>query len=118
VTAMDMEVRTVDGVTVVVLAGDLDGRAAPAVQHGLADAVHDGRDVVLDLSGVGYLSSGGLRVLLLLYRRAQCLGRVVVVVGLSAETRQLLRATGFLDFFRLAGSVRSAVRTLRAEAAS
>jgi hypothetical protein len=30
----------------------------------------------------------------------------------------VLRATGFLDFFRLAGSVRAAVRTLRAEAAS
>jgi anti-sigma B factor antagonist len=115
---MEMDVRTVDGITVVVLAGDLDAATAPAVQVGLADAVHDGRDVVLDLSGVGYLSSGGLRVLLLLYRRAQCLGRAVVVVGLSAETRQLLQATGFLEFFRLSGSVRAAVRALRAEAAS
>jgi anti-sigma B factor antagonist len=115
---MDMTVRTVDGVTVLALVGDLDGRAAPAVRDGIADAVHDGQDLVLDLSGVHYLSSGGLRVMLLLYRRAQCLGRTVVVVGLSEEMRQVLRATGFLDFFRLAGSVRAAVRSLRAEAAS
>ena len=113
-----MTVRTVDDVTVVVLVGDLDSRSAPAVQGGIADAVHDGRDVVVDLTGVHYLSSGGLRVMLLLYRRAQSLGRSVMVVGLSDEMRQVLRATGFLDFFRMAGSVRAAVRALRAEAAS
>lgn len=114
---MNMTVRTVDDVTVVALAGDLDSRSAPTVQDGLSAAVHDGRDVVLDLSGVRSLSSGGLRVLLLLYRRAQSLGRTVVVVGLSEETRQVMQATGFLGFFRIAESVRSAVRTLRAEAA-
>jgi anti-sigma B factor antagonist len=115
---MDMTVSTVDGVAVVTLVGDLDSRSAPAVQGGLTDAVHETRDVVLDLSRVGYLSSGGLRVLLLLYRRAQALGRSVMVVGLSEEIGQVLRATGFLDFFRLAGSVRAAVRMLHSEASS
>jgi anti-sigma B factor antagonist len=114
---VDMTVRTVDGVTVLALAGDLDGRSVPEVQDGIGAAVRDGRDIVLDLSGVHYLSSGGLRVMLLLYRQAQCLGRRVVVVGMSEETRRLMQATGFLGFFRRAESVRAAVRVLRAEPA-
>jgi anti-sigma B factor antagonist len=106
--------RTVQGATVVAVSGDLDGRST-ALAEEITAALRDSSEVVLDLSGVQYLSSAGLRVMLIVYRQAQCLGTKVAVVGLSEELRMVMHATGFLAFFLVADSPVLAIRHLRGE---
>ncbi len=51
------------------LSGRIDAAAAPTVQKLVREAAHDGvRCVVIDLGDVTFLSSSGLRILLLLAR--------------------------------------------------
>jgi anti-sigma B factor antagonist len=107
--------RAVGGATVVTVSGELDGRAAELGQD-VGAALRRSADVVLDLSGVRYLSSAGLRLMLIVYRQAQCLGTRVAVVGLSNELRMVMQASGFLGFFLVAGSPEDALRSLRAAA--
>ena len=105
------------GVRVVVLEGDLDGTSAGLAQSAVSGAVQSSDNVVVDLSGVHYMSSAGLRVMLLLYREAQCCGARVAVVGLSSELALLMKATGFLGFFHVADSTEAGIELLCSEAA-
>ncbi len=96
---MDIEFETVDGITVVTLFGELDGRTAPIVQDKLLDLPSPEARVLLEMSGVNYISSAGLRALLMLYRRMANSDGRVALVGLTESIRDVMTVTGFLDFF-------------------
>lgn len=100
-------------VTVVALTGDLDGRTAPDVQTRLLPLIPERGKMLLDMTGVPYMSSAGLRTMLLLYRHAQSVDSDIAVVGLSEELRDMMSATGFLDFFVLSDDVDAGVEALR-----
>lgn len=96
---MDIELVDVEGVTVATLFGELDGRTAPEVQEKLLLLPQPHHKMLLDMSGVNYISSAGLRALLMLYRQiANGEGRVALV-GLSESIRDMMSVTGFMDFF-------------------
>jgi len=96
---MEIEFETVDGITVVTLFGELDSRTAPIVQERLLDLPSPEARVLLDMSGVNYISSAGLRALLMLYRRMATSDGRVALVGLTESIRDVMTITGFLDFF-------------------
>ena len=96
---MEIEFETVDGITVVTLFGELDSRTAPIVQDKLMDLPSPEARVLLEMSGVNYISSAGLRALLMLYRRMANSDGRVALVGLTESIRDVMTVTGFLDFF-------------------
>jgi anti-sigma B factor antagonist len=96
---MEIEFETVDGITVVTLFGELDSRTAPIVQEKLLDLPSPEARALLDMSGVSYISSAGLRALLMLYRRMANSDGRVALVGLTESIRDVMTITGFLDFF-------------------
>lgn len=98
--------------TVVALDGELDSGSAPAVQERLAALVPSDGRVLVDMSAVPYMSSAGLRTMLLLYRNAQAVGTSICLVGLSPELRQMMDATGFLGYFPLHDTVEDGLRDL------
>ncbi len=96
---MNIELEERNGVTVATLYGELDGRTAPQVQEKLlALPAPDGR-ALLDMSGVSYISSAGLRALLMLYRQMAAKDGRVALVGLAENIRDVMVVTGFLEFF-------------------
>ena len=96
---MNIELEEMNGVTVATLYGELDGRTAPQVQEELlALPAPDGR-ALLDMSGVSYISSAGLRALLMLYRQMAAKDGRVALVGLAENIRDVMVVTGFLEFF-------------------
>ncbi|GII66726.1 anti-sigma factor antagonist [Sphaerisporangium siamense] len=109
-----MQLRTElrDDVTIIALEGSLDSRTAPQVQQEIEALFPDHGLVLLDLSGTSYMSSAGLRVLLLVYRRAQAGTARLALTGVPDEVREIMAATGFLDFFTVAGSVEDGVKAL------
>ncbi len=96
---MNIELEEVDGVTVATLFGELDGRTAPIVQEKLLTLPKANGKALLDMSGVGYISSAGLRSLLMLYRHMAANDGRVALVGLAENIRDVMSVTGFLEFF-------------------
>lgn len=93
----------VDGINVIAtVVGDIDGKSAPQVQAELLAALQSGSRLLVDMGGVVYLSSAGLRMLLLLYRQVATKKGKVVLVGVSEEIRDTMSMTGFINFFTLA----------------
>jgi len=58
-----------------------------------------GRRLVLDLTGVEYISSAGLRVLLMAAKRLKAPPAALVLCGLGPSVRTVLELAGFLPLF-------------------
>lgn len=97
---MDIEIKQVGDVMVAKLAGEINGATTPELQEQLLPLIQPGCKVVLDLHDVTYMSSAGLRTLLLLYRQIDNENGAVVLTGLSEVLRDTMSITGFLDFFQ------------------
>ncbi len=96
---MNIELEEMGGVMVATLYGELDGRTAPQVQEKLLTLLRPNGRALLDMSGVSYISSAGLRALLMLYRRMAAEDGRVALVGLAENIRDVMVVTGFLEFF-------------------
>jgi anti-sigma B factor antagonist len=109
VELMDVNVEKVGSIIVVEMFGELDSVSAPDVQAEVLPLADDGSKVLLDMSNVTYMSSAGLRILLLLYRRINENVGKIVLIGLNEEVKDVMAITGFLDFFDVAADRHSAL---------
>jgi anti-sigma B factor antagonist len=109
---MTVHVRQEDGVEIVELRGSLDGKTAPEVREQLQPVLSRAEKLILDMSGVDYLSSAGLRLLLLTYREVTARKGKVALLGVSKDIQMVMSHTGFLGFFTLADSKEQAANAV------
>ena len=75
---MEITQSQADGSTIFTIVGDIDGNTAPAAQEKILPAGAPDAKIALDMSGVAYMSSAGLRMLLVIYRQIMGQGGKVV----------------------------------------
>lgn len=114
---MNIHKRMAGSVCVISLDGKLDSHTTPAVHSAMVELLPAGGQVLLDFTKVACMSGDGLRTALVVYRQAQGLDSSVALVGLSDDLRNVLTATGYLDFFVVAETVADALATLQDEVA-
>src|SRR4029450_299109 len=96
---MEINVKSSAQVTVVELGGDIDSNTAPQAQERILPLGQPAAKILLDMSGVEYMSSAGLRMLLSMYRQVSRQNGGIVLVGLNEEIKDTMAITGFLNFF-------------------
>lgn len=96
---MEIDIQALEEVTLVGIAGDVDGNTASAVQQQVLPLAQPGSKLLMNMTKVLYMSSAGLRMLLSLHRQASAQDSKVVLVGLSEEIQDTMSITGFLQFF-------------------
>ena len=101
-----------NGVNVIAVEGSIDGKTAPMIRQEIGPTLESAKKVILDLSKVDYLSSAGLRLLLLIYREFSAKSGKLVLLGVSDDIRTVMSHTGFLNFFKLAGSMPEALQAI------
>jgi anti-sigma B factor antagonist len=106
---MKLDTLEEDGIVTVRLEGSLDGKTAPEAREQLQRSLATNLKMILDFKHVDYLSSAGLRLLLVLYREMTAKRGKLVLLGVSAEIRTVMSHTGFLSFFTLVESTAEAV---------
>ena len=109
---MDINDRMEGDVAVVEIHGDIDTNTAPEAQGLILPVLEGNPKLLLDVTDVEYMSSAGLRVMLLLYRRVASQGGKIVLVGLSEEIRDTMDVTGFLGFFTTCDTIAEGVEAL------
>ncbi|MFG2665901.1 STAS domain-containing protein [Streptomyces sp. NPDC048387] len=97
--SLNLKERSNKAATVLVATGEINSETSGALLETLLPLVREGRPLRIDLTAVTYVSSAGLRTLLVVYREAQHAGVAVTLYGVSEEVRFVMSATGFLDFF-------------------
>jgi anti-sigma B factor antagonist len=109
---MEIVRSSIGEIDVLTVSGDIDGSAASALQEQVLAAAKPNCKMLLDLGGVTFMSSAGLRVMLLLHRQISSSHGQVILVGLSEDLRSTMQATGFLKFFSLADTIDNGVASL------
>ncbi|HTK92731.1 MAG TPA: anti-sigma factor antagonist [Verrucomicrobiae bacterium] len=119
---MELTPRRFADAVVVRPTGRIDHAAAPAFRAGLAPHLERcaaGRDgVVLDFSGVDYISSDGLRVLVLAAKQARAQGGTLVITELAARVREIFEITRFEQVVEIVPTVREALARVSPAAAA
>lgn len=78
------------------LKGRLDAVGAPIAEKKLFDYVHQGKQkVVFNFSGVNYLSSAGMRMLLSTTKKMKSLAGKLVICGITETVMDALKMSGF-----------------------
>ena len=93
------EIKTSAGVKIAVLKGDIDTKSATPVTDEILPLIEPNSKIILDMTGVKYMSSAGLRMLLSVFRQSEAKNGKLVLVGLSEDLQDTMSITGFLDFF-------------------
>jgi anti-anti-sigma factor len=109
-------------VMVIGVTGRIDHTNAEAFKSGIAGhvaACHAGGDRVLfDLSGLDYISSAGLRVLMLASKSTRPVGGQIAVAAPQSVVREILDITRFNLVFPVYDSVAAGLRALSQAAAA
>jgi len=94
--------KTQDGEkTTLVLSGRLDTTTAPKLQESLIPEFDTANQVELDFTDLIYVSSAGLRVLLMGEKTAKAKGASMTLVGVSEEVMEVFEMTGFADMLTI-----------------
>ena len=83
----------------------LDGRADSSNSERLKDDIMNGLDevkyIVIDCENLSFISSSGLRVLLILFKRIKERGGDLVVTKPTRKVTEILKITGFNEIFSI-----------------
>ena len=101
-------------VLIVRLTGRLDSSAAPGAEQTFVGVLGDGAPhLAIDLSKLEYISSAGLRVLLIVAKKVQQARGKVALCGLSPNVRENFAISGFDAIFSIQPDAAAAVAAVR-----
>ena len=93
---MTIEIKKNQEETILEIVGRLDTFTAPALDKTINEDIPDTKNLVLDVKGMEYISSAGLRVLLSAQKKMQKIGSMKVT-GVCEEVMEVFEMTGFAD---------------------
>ncbi len=111
---MDIDEQRDGGATVLAVSGRLDSATAQDLEARLMDALGRGdvEALALDLSELAYVSSAGLRVLLLTAKRAKADATPFTLFGLQPQVAKVLEISGFSRILPIAQDRQAALAAL------
>ena len=102
--------RVVNGVSVGAIEGRLDLPGAGVLEAYAQQHLSVGEPrLVLELAGVDYISSAGLRSLLVVAKRAQALSGCLVLCGLTPLVLNVMNISGFQQLLKICVNEQEAV---------
>ena len=93
---MTIEIKKNAEETTIELVGRLDTTTAPALDKTINEDIAGTKNLVLDLKGLEYISSAGLRVLLSAQKKMQKIGSMKVI-NVCEAVMEVFEMTGFAD---------------------
>lgn len=109
----------VDGVAVVAVAGEIDLSNAQAVGEAIIDRACAGEALVVDLAGLDYVDSAGLRMLTRVAERCGVEQRpFCLAVSPDVRIFRVLELSGIAAVLPLAADLAAAIARVRAEGAA
>lgn len=92
----DLTVEQKGDVFVLRIKGRLDAVSSPYAEKRIFDAIHNGQCyLLLDMSGVTYLSSAGMRMLLSITKRLRTVPGKLAICSVTANVIDVLKMSGF-----------------------
>ena len=97
---MTIEIKRIIEDTIIQVSGRLDTITAPELEKAIAEDIDGTKNLVLDIKGVEYISSAGLRVLLAAQKKISMTG-LMKVINVCPEVMEIFEITGFSDILTI-----------------
>lgn len=111
---MDISIEKQSQVAVVVAGGRLDAAGAPEIEASCKALIQEGsKRLLLDMVKVEYISSAGLRSLLVLAKAVKSAGGAMVLCSLTPAVREVMTISGFDNILVLATDRAAALERLK-----
>jgi len=108
---MDINQSSINGHTVLALGGQIDSTAASAFEETLVELINNGtNNMIIDFSKVQFISSAGLRVLLVAAKKVKPYGGKVILCNLSTDVREVFDISGFAVLFSIYNTIDEAIK--------
>jgi len=115
---LKMDTRQTDGVTIISFTGRIVfGDEANALRETVKRLLKSSKQIVLNLSNVTYIDSGGLGTLVGAYSSARSAGADIKLTGLGQRIRDVLQITKLVTVFEVYENDQQAVAAFRRGAA-
>ena len=110
---MELKSEKQNDVAVVTVSGRLDAVGAPELEAACKALIQEGsRRLLLDMAAVEYVSSAGLRSLLVLAKAIKGVTGAMVLCGLTGAVREVMSISGFDNILDLAPDRAAALERL------
>jgi anti-anti-sigma factor len=107
---MEITTRTQDGITIIDISGKLDASNSKVAEKTILDAEGEGSKIILNMENLEYISSAGLRVLLLSAKKARSGHGKFCIVSLSESVQDVFEISGFSAIFEIADNVEEGIK--------
>jgi anti-sigma B factor antagonist len=107
---VEIDIQVEEKAIVAFVRGRVDTVSAQAFEKGLGSALtREENCLVLDLSGLEYISSAGLRVILSAAKTLKTRGGEIRLAAMQGPVRKVFQISGFLSLFKSFDTKASAV---------
>lgn len=107
---MEIHESDVQSTVILTLVGRLDGLTSPELDTRLKSLIsQDKLKFIVDFSRLDYISSAGLRVLLMLQKQLNVVGGKSILVNLNSDIKHIFDISGFSVIFSFSASVEDAL---------
>ncbi len=109
---MNIQTRQAGRATVIAVFGKVDAMTAPAFETSVSDLIAEGQlCLAIDLGGVEYISSAGLRVILAAAKALKAKDGMLLLANARGPVQEVFEISGFGSVFNLYDSVEAALET-------
>lgn len=107
---MNLLINDVNGFKTISIDGRLDTATYPELEKTLI-TLFDGGDhrLIIDCSGMDYVSSSGLRVFLMILKKTKTVDGQLIICGLQPAIHNIFEISGFLSIFNLTDTLAQAL---------
>lgn len=110
---MEVTIKQENNATVASVDGRLDAVSAPELERQLSAAIDAGqKSMILDLGGLEYISSAGLRVILTTAKRVKTAQGKLVLCNIRDTVMQIFEISGFCSILNIAENRESALKQI------
>ena len=102
---MTIAIEPSEKAQIISLQGQVNSSNAATVESEVLAVVQGGaKNVLLNMTELSYISSAGLRVVLVLAKRLKQAGGKLVIYGMQPHVREVFDISGFLAILNVAGT--------------
>lgn len=110
---MELNVKNEEKVTLVSVTGRMDAVSSPEFEKELGRLIDEGNiNFVIDLTELDYISSSGLRSVLVTAKRLKGKNGKIFLASLQAVVKEVFEISGFSTIIPIYESVEEAIATL------
>ena len=100
------------GTTILKIVGRVDSSVSKSLEQHVQDVVSRDEHIVVDLAGMTYVSSAGLRSFIMLAKHARARNKTIALVAMQDEVVEIFEISGLLELFSIHPTVDDAAAAL------